>query len=338
LNPPPETTVANDDYDTPWKDAVTRYFPEFIAFYFPDAHRQIDWNRGYTFLDQELAQIVKDAELGKRLLDKLVQVATHDGGEHWVYVHIEVQGDRAGDFAERLFTYNYRLYDKYRRPIASLAVLADDRPHWKPQTYGYELFGCRHYLEFPTVKLLDYQPQTQALLVDPNPFALVTAAHLLTQQTKGDDRQRLAAKWRLAKLLYERNWDKQRIIDLFSVIDWMMQVPKDLQNQLWQDIEQLERNRTMPYITSVERIGIEKGMQQGMQQGIQQGMQGMQQGMQQGIRQGESALLERQLTRRFGPPSAETVARLQAGTVEQLEQWAENILDATTLEDVFKDH
>ena len=99
----------------------------------------------------------------------------------------------------------------------------------------------------------------------------------------------------------------------------MMQVPKDLQNQLWQDLEQLERNRTMPYITSVERIGIEKGMQQGM-------------------RQGESALLERQLTRRFGPPSAETLARLQAATVEQLEQWAENILDATMLEDVFKDH
>ncbi len=166
-----------------------------------------------------------------------------------------------------------------------------------------------------TVKLLDYQPQAQALLVDPNPFALVTAAHLLTQQTKGDDGQRLAAKWRLAKLLYERNWDKQRIIDLFSVIDWMMQVPKDLQNQLWQDIEQLERNRAMPYITSVERIGIEKGM-----------------------RQGESALLERQLTRRFGPPSAEALGRLNAATVEELEQWAENILDATTLEEVFKDH
>jgi len=45
--------------------------------------------------------------------------------------------------------------------------------------------------------------------------------------------------------------------------------------------------------------------------------------MQQGMREGESALLERQLTRRFGPPSAETLARLKAATVEQLEQWAE---------------
>lgn len=75
--------VPNDDYDTPWKDAVTRYFPEFMAFCFPDAHRQIDWSRGHVFLDQELAQIVKDAELGKRLIDKLVRVATHDGDEQW---------------------------------------------------------------------------------------------------------------------------------------------------------------------------------------------------------------------------------------------------------------
>jgi hypothetical protein len=33
----------NDDYDSPWKDALTRYFPEFMSFYFPEAHRQIDW-------------------------------------------------------------------------------------------------------------------------------------------------------------------------------------------------------------------------------------------------------------------------------------------------------
>jgi hypothetical protein len=31
-------------------------------------------------------------------------------------------------------------------------------------------------------------------------------------------------------------------------------------------------------------------------------------------------------------------ARLKAATLEQIEQWAENILDATTLEDVFKNH
>jgi len=102
-----EELLKNDDFDTPWKDAVTRYFPEFMAFYFPEAHSQIDWEQSYTFLDQELAQVVQDAELGKRLIDRLVRVAILAGGEAWVYIHIEVQGGHDSQFAERMFTYNY---------------------------------------------------------------------------------------------------------------------------------------------------------------------------------------------------------------------------------------
>ncbi|WP_229262819.1 hypothetical protein [Duganella radicis] len=93
----------NDDYDTPWKEVVTRYFPEFMAFYFPDAHAAIDWSRPYDFLDQELAALSRDAALGKRLLDKLVRVHLHDGGEQWVLIHLEVQGFSDAGFAERIF-------------------------------------------------------------------------------------------------------------------------------------------------------------------------------------------------------------------------------------------
>lgn len=35
----------NDEYDTPWKEVITDHFPEFMAFYFPEAHAQIDWSR-----------------------------------------------------------------------------------------------------------------------------------------------------------------------------------------------------------------------------------------------------------------------------------------------------
>ena len=62
------------------------------------------------------------------------------------------------------------------------------------------------------------------MLINPNPFALVTASHLLTRQTKGDDQQRYAAKLRLAKLLYEQNWDKQRIVDLFFSVQSNMPI------------------------------------------------------------------------------------------------------------------
>jgi hypothetical protein len=33
---------TDDDYDSPWKGALENAFPEFVAFHFPDAHRQID--------------------------------------------------------------------------------------------------------------------------------------------------------------------------------------------------------------------------------------------------------------------------------------------------------
>ena len=58
----------------------------------------------------------------------------------------------------------------------------------------------------------------------------------------------------------------------------------------------------MPYITSVERIGIQKGYEQGMEQGVQQGVQ---QGREEGIQEGCQLLILETLDERFGdiPPS-----------------------------------
>ncbi len=54
--------------------------------------------------------------------------------------------------------------------------------------------------------------------------------------------------------------------------------------------------------------------------------------------EGESALLERQIAKRFGPLTDNTRIRLNTATTEQLETWAERILDAGTLAEVFGDH
>src|ERR687885_466022 len=78
--PKPDMSELQTEYDTPWKDALESYFEEFIAFFFPQAHRDIDWTQGYEFLDKELQQVVRDAELGKRLVDKLVKIY-RTGGE-----------------------------------------------------------------------------------------------------------------------------------------------------------------------------------------------------------------------------------------------------------------
>jgi hypothetical protein len=179
-------TTQPIDYDSPWKEALERYFEAFMAFFFPLAHADIDWNRGYEFLDKELQQVVREAELGRRLADKLVKVWRRDGQETWVLIHIEVQGQPDPEFARRMYVYNYRLFDRYQRWVVSLAVLADEQAQWRPDRYGYELWGCQTHLRFPIIKLLDYRANWSVLEQSHNPFTVMVMAHLQAQATQQD--------------------------------------------------------------------------------------------------------------------------------------------------------
>lgn len=325
-----------DDYDSPWKEAIERYFADFLHFFFPQAHASVDWSRPPVFLDQELRAVIRDAEAGKRFVDKLVRVNQRSGGSEWLYVHIEVQGDARDEFAERMFTYHYRLYDRYRQPIASLALLVDDRPDWRPDSFRYQSCGCQLSLRFPVAKLLDWRGSEDLLEDSPNPFAVVTHAHLATRATRTDMPARKTGKWRLVQGLYRRGWGRQKVVDLFKIIDWMMRLPPELEQQLRQDVSLLEREVDMPYLTSIERFAIERGFEQGMQQGMQQGVeQGVRQGTVEGRREGKRMILARQLVLRFGEPPEWATRRLQAASEEELDAWTDAVLSADSIEAIF---
>ncbi|MGD0958601.1 MAG: cytosolic protein [Methylomonas sp.] len=317
-------SATMDDYDSPWKEAVEHYFTEFMDFYFPDAHEQIDWSKEYVFLDQELRAIAQDAELGKRYVDKLVRVTLLNGDEKWIYIHIEVQGTKQTEFAKRMFVYNYRIYDRYDKPVASMAVLADEYADWKPSCFEFEVLGCKHRLEFPIAKLTEYHERLNELQILENSFAIVTAAHILTQRTRKNDYDRYEAKQLLVRILYQRNWTKQRVIDLFRVIDWMMKLPESLEQQLWHEIEILEENEKMQYVTSIERMAIAKGREEGLEKGREEG-----------ALEAEKKTLQRQLQHRFQVIPDWAVVRILQGSEAELEQWLDNVLDAATLDSVF---
>ncbi|MDG4594480.1 MAG: DUF4351 domain-containing protein [Candidatus Contendobacter sp.] len=304
----------SDDFDSPWKTLLDRWFPAFMAWFFPPIAAEIDWARGYVFLDKELQKISRRAQEKRRHADKLVKVWRGTGEEMWVLVHVEIQAGQETDFAERMFVYYYRLFDRYRLPLASLVVLADDRPQWRPDRYQRQLWGCELKLTFPMVKLLDYQGRLAELETAPNPFALATAAHLLARATRKDPQGRLAGKLALTRRLYQRGWTKPEVLDLYEFIDWLLALPGALEDAFLDEIHDLEASTKMRYISSAERIGMKRGTQLGIQQ-----------------------VLRRQLRRRFGEPPAWVESKLQEGTPPQLEQWADQLLDADTLEAVFKE-
>jgi len=226
----------DDDYDSPWKTILETYFEAFMRFFFPHAADDIDWSRPYQFLDKELQQVVRDADLGRRYADKLVQVWRRSGAEAWVLAHVEVQGEPEPDFAKRMFVYNYRIFDRYDRPVASMAVLADDRDGWRPDHYGYALWGSEMVNRFAMVKLIDFQDRLDAIAGSDNPFAVVTLAHLTARRTRHDDQARFSGKLQLIKSLYRRGWEREQILALFHFIDWLLRLPEGLENLALADV------------------------------------------------------------------------------------------------------
>lgn len=265
-------TNPQTEYDSPWKQILQLYFEEFMLFFFPQAYREIDWTRQPEFLDKELEQVVRDAELGKRLADKLVKIYRIGGEETWILIHLEIQSQSESDFSERMFIYNYRIYDRYKRSVASLAVLGDEQVNWRPNQFGYELFGTKVEFQFPIVKLLDYQQRQSELEASRNPLATVVMAHLAALQTKSDRLERKQQKLSLVRRLYQQGFEREDVLNLLAFVDWVLTLPSDLEGEFLFEVEQLEAEQRMQYVTSFERSGIEKGKLEALLKGIALGL------------------------------------------------------------------
>jgi hypothetical protein len=253
------------DYDSPWKEALDRYFEPCMAFFFPRAHAEIDWARGYEMLDKELQPIVRRAKHGRRYVDKLVKVWLKSGEEKWLLIHIEVQASKEGEFPKRMYVYNHRIFDRYDQEVISLAILADDDPAWRPTRYEYARWGFRTSTEFPVVKLLDYAPEYQRLESDPNPFAVVVLAHLKALETRRSPAERRVWKVRLVKGLYERRMDPEDVRRLFAFIDWVMELPGPLEDLFWDEVDAYQREKAMRFISIAERMTMVEGLLQGIE-------------------------------------------------------------------------
>ena len=46
------TTGITMEYDSPWKEALEQYFESFMELFFPKIHSEVDWSKGYEFLDK----------------------------------------------------------------------------------------------------------------------------------------------------------------------------------------------------------------------------------------------------------------------------------------------
>jgi hypothetical protein len=227
-----------------------------------------------------------------------------------------------------MFEYGYRAWDRHKKEVSSLVILGDGGPEFRPDRFSWSRWGTEMTYRFPVVKLLDFRERWSELEESRNIFAVVVMAYLKTQDTRHDPQARLQWKLSLVRRLYERRYSREEIVSLFRLIDWMMQIPPELAIIFEEDLESIEAEYQMPYLSSIERRAMQKGLEEGQVKGFERGQA-------HGEAQGRMAQLRKLLEHRFGPLPDWTADLLGKATPSLLDDWAVRLLDASRVEDVF---
>lgn len=300
--------------DQAWKESLSLYFKEFIELCWPKAYQSIDWSKPQEFLEQELQSIMPEDELGQCIADKIVKVWLLDGRKIFIILHIEVQGAGRSklNFCERMMMFRYRIFDRYRTPVASLAILIDSNFNWRPNFYQSALWDSIWQFKFPILKILDFRSHKESLINSPNPFAIVILAQLGVIETAGDPKKRLDFKIYLTRLLLERDWDKNKIFYLYKFLDGLLALPLNLKIDYTRVMRKLEEEKKVSYITSAEWMGRREGR-----------------------KEGEGVILHTILESKFKTIPNKYLELISDANEKKIIAWSKRVLWAKTIEEVF---
>lgn len=257
--------------DTLWKGILENVYEDFLRFFFENADELFDIEKGFQFLDKELEQLFPTEDIeSPKFVDKLVKVFTKRGTEDWILVHIEVQGYDDKDFARRMFTYFYRILDKYGKPVTAIAIFTDSNQKFRPYEYEYDYLGTKCVFQFNTFKIADLSEI--GLLKNENPFSVVvlTVKLALKKKDLGDD-ELYNLKFSLAKNLLGRNIEKRKVNDLLIFLQRYVSFADPHYNVKFdKKIEELTENqKTMGIRELVLDLAKKEGIKEGITKGVE---------------------------------------------------------------------
>jgi hypothetical protein len=260
--------------DRLWKGIIESRFKEFIFFFFPQYADQIDFDRPYEFLDKELAELFPQSAQNVNYVDKLAKLWLKDSTNVWFLAHIEVQGDPIKVFSERMFRYFYRIFDRYNVKITALAILTDDHPNWKPNTFEYDFMGTSNTYKYNVYKVLNQD--REKLAANDNIFAIIMLTVYDALQNRESDEEKLQIKMSLARTLLSRGYSIEEVRDVFFFIKYYTSFAEpEYLRTFDSELEQLIDNKTHKemgieeYVISAYReAGLAEGMEKGMEKGL----------------------------------------------------------------------
>ena len=268
--------------DSLWKGILEDLFDDFLKFYFPDYIDTFDFTKKFVFLDKELEQLFPQAQddFSPKYVDKLVKVYTKDGKDEWILIHIEVQGSRDKNFAKRMYTYHYRIWDKHDKPISALAILTDDNKKFCPDGLKYDFMGTSFQFKYNVYKVLS--ANLKELKASNNPFAIVVRV-VQTALKKGTipEEKLFELKVELVKELLKKNFAKEKIRNLLQFLKLYVRFEnKELIDKFDKEVENITNN---PTTMGLEEFVLDRERRMARKEGLQEGRQvGLEQGLEQG--------------------------------------------------------
>jgi hypothetical protein len=257
-----------DDYL--WKGVLEDVPDDFLRFIHPNADQVFDLNKGFRFLDKELEQLFppEGDQYSPKVVDKLARVYTREGKEEWVLLHVEVQNVYQQDFPQRMFTYYYRIFDKYHKRISAYAIFTGASPKNDTGTYEEEFMGTSIRYRFNTFKIMDQDERD--LLRSNNPFALVAFIAKAAfngkrlKDAEARDRALLEIKLNLLREMLSREIPKNKIRGLINFLTYYIRFEKQETNRIFEQAKQklAGGSNTM----GIEELLLDRAKTQGVKQ------------------------------------------------------------------------
>ena len=310
-------------HDQNFKNLILDYPRDALSFFAPDEAPLPDDKVQITPLRQEQLQQFLGARY--RELDVPLQVDWTDGRRQTLLFAIEEETDPRQFSIIRLAHYCLDLAELYNTnrvvPVVIFLGEADSAPaslalgsnHHNHMTFDY--LSCK-------LKDIPYERWQHS-------DNLVARLNLPNMKYPAVQKTEVFDKAYNGLLALEPDRVKQakylRYIDIYAGLT-------DNELQQWQQQYLEDKPNMAGYAEYLRQEGKQVGLQEGRQEGRQVGLQ---EGRQEGRQEGERTVLERQLQRRFGVLTPEITEKLSEASSVDLENWAENVLDAETLDDVF---
>jgi hypothetical protein len=262
--------------DILWKGMIEEVIEDLLLFVDPGIGKELDLGKGFEFLDKELAEIYPDAEkpANTRVVDKLVKIFLRNGQERWMLLHVEVQGSNEKAFARRMFEYYIRLFSKYGRPVAAIAIFTG-RGGKMPAVYEDQYLWMRARYEYKTLNIADYPDET--LKASTNPFAAVLlVAKEVLLSVKGTDEERdeilLKQKVLMVRLLREKmtvfGEKKTAAILAFLTNYVIFKNPQTIRKFMEQRDQILGGKNTMGIFEQLVQIERQEGFEEGLENAV----------------------------------------------------------------------